>query len=330
MADGALRVALVAAAAGVTVAVVTLLEYLRRLERLLARLSNDPMVGGFDRLPKPFVRSLEDQIASAPVGSRGLHTMIRQLELLETNRVACSPGVPLLDVPWPQLEAAKEEQASTGEAAPESVGVAGGPVTECLMCQANTLRRCLLPVWKTRSLTIAADSLKDEAGAALIKPTGPDAIPTTLALTNPSVAPAKELWLRLAEEYLACVVTMILGHYVRHFRLLLATVTSGVLLLMIAVSAYPLEPRRELMAGVWLLTLAAVSASAYTLFALERNDLLSRIGKKEPGKVALDRTFLTGLFMWALIPILGLLALQYPQIAGQVFSFLSPGSAKSS
>jgi hypothetical protein len=330
MADGALRVALVAAAAGVTVAVVTLLEYWRRLERLLARLSNDPMVGGFDRLPKPFVRSLEDQIASAPVGSRGLHTMIRQLELLETNRVACSPGVPPLDVPWPQLEAAKEEQASTGEAAPESVGAAGGPVTECLMCQGSTLRCCLLPVWKTRSLTIAADSLKDDAGAALTNPTGPDAIPTTLALTNPSVAPAKELWLRLAEEYLACVVTMILGHFVRHFRLLLATVTSGVLLVMIAVSAYPLEPRRELMAGVWLLTLAAVSASAYTLVALERNDLLSRIGKKEPGTVAFDRTFLTGLFMWALIPILGLLALQYPQIAGQVFSFLSPGSAKSS
>jgi hypothetical protein len=34
--------------------------------------------------------------------------------------------------------------------------------------------------------------------------------------------------------------------------------------------------------------------------------------------------------MWALIPILGLLALQYPQIAGQLFSFLSPGSGKSS
>jgi hypothetical protein len=333
MADVALRVALVAAAAGVVVAIVTLVEYWRRLERLLARLSNDPMVGGFDRLPKPFVRSLEDQIAGAPVGSRGLHTMIRQLELLEANRVECGPPVsgnrPLY-VPWPQLQGAKEELASTGDTAPESVGAVGGPVIECLLCQAEVLRRYLSTVWKTRSLATAADSLKDDAGVALTKPTGADAIPTTLALTNPSVAPARELWLRLAEEYVACVVTMILGHYVRHFRLLLATVTSAVLLLMITVSAYPLEPRRELMAGVWVLTLAAVSASAYTLFALERNDLLSRIGKKEPGKVSLDRTFVTGLVMWALIPILGLLALQYPQIAGQLFSFLSPGSAKSS
>jgi hypothetical protein len=332
LANVALRVALAGAAAGVTVAVVSLVEYWLRLDRLLARLSSDPMVGGFDRLPRPFVRSLEDQIASAPVGARGLHTLIRQLELLEANRKASGPppsALAPLYVPGPQVPPDGERQASVGEVAPEDAGPTAR-VLDCLLCEASALRSYLSTVWSRRSLASTAELLKEVARDALLKPRGADAIPNTLALTNPSVAPATELWIRLAEEYVACVATLILDHLVRHFRNLLATVTSGVLLLMIAVSSYPLQPRRELMAGVWVLTIAAVSASAYTLFALERNELLSRIAKKEPGRVSLDRTFLTGLFMWALLPILGLLAVQYPEIAGQLFSFLSPASGKTS
>jgi hypothetical protein len=65
---------------------------------------------------------------------------------------------------------------------------------------------------------------------------------------------------------------------------------------------------------------------------MDRNATLSRIGDTTPGKVTFDRTFFAKLFTYVGIPVLGLIATQFPavgellgRLAGQVLRVAGGG-----
>lgn len=55
---------------------------------------------------------------------------------------------------------------------------------------------------------------------------------------------------------------------------------------------------------------------------MNRNDVLSRVAKSEPGKVTFDRHFLSRVVVYGLLPLLSLLASQFPEVRGVAFSWL--------
>ncbi len=57
---------------------------------------------------------------------------------------------------------------------------------------------------------------------------------------------------------------------------------------------------------------------------LDRNTLLSLVSGTSPGKVTFDASFVLHLATWVGVPLLGLAAAQYPEVANALGAVLEP------
>ena len=67
---------------------------------------------------------------------------------------------------------------------------------------------------------------------------------------------------------------------------------------------------------MFLVVVTLVIVAAVILVRMNRNDLLSRIAKVEPGKLTFEWSLIHRLLIYAAIPILGLAATLFPQMDG--------------
>jgi hypothetical protein len=133
-------------------------------------------------------------------------------------------------------------------------------------------------------------------------------------------------WLRAAETYVAAVVSMLLNLHVRQFRYFLYALTGSSLLLLGAIASYPFEPHRTLMTCIWVLVSSVALTCLWVFVQLDRDRLLSAIGgdATSAGKVTWNRGLAYRIAVWVILPLLGLMAAQYPAVANQVFTLLEP------
>jgi hypothetical protein len=116
------------------------------------------------------------------------------------------------------------------------------------------------------------------------------------------------------KKFLALRVAAYLRFVFAHLRsCLIAALTSG-LLALIAVTTYAFEPKHFVSLGGWLALAVAVALTLWIFFQMDRNPTLSRIGGTTAGKVTLDGALVTKLVTYAGIPILGLIATQFPEV----------------
>jgi hypothetical protein len=116
------------------------------------------------------------------------------------------------------------------------------------------------------------------------------------------------------KKFLALRVAAYLRFVFAHLRsCLIAALTSG-LLALIAVTTYAFEPKHFVSLGGWLALAVAVALTLWIFFQMDRNPTLSRIGGTPVGKVSFDPAFVTKLVTYAGIPILGLIATQFPEV----------------
>jgi len=116
--------------------------------------------------------------------------------------------------------------------------------------------------------------------------------------------------------FLAMRIAAYLRYIFAHLRnCLLGALTSGFLVL-VAVSVYAFEPKQFVSLAVRVALAAAVVLTLWVFIRMDRNHTLSRIGGTKPGEVTFDRTFFSTLLTYAGIPALGLIATQFPDIAG--------------
>jgi hypothetical protein len=132
------------------------------------------------------------------------------------------------------------------------------------------------------------------------------------------------LWARAAEEFVALRVSAFIRVIFQHMKNLLSFVFLGFLLVLAAISSYPFEPRHSVMALVWVVILASIGLITWVFIDMERDSILSYIGKSEPGKVTLSMNFLSSLGIYVIVPLLTLVATQFPGIGDVVFSIFSP------
>ncbi len=129
--------------------------------------------------------------------------------------------------------------------------------------------------------------------------------------------------LEVAEDFVALEIISYLSQYFVQLRNLLLFLTIGPLLLLFAVTSYPLQPQR-----LWLLS-AAVLIVAVTLAALrifvqiERDELVSRISGTTPNRLNLNWSFLGSILKYAL-PLLGILAAVSTDLSDVLRSWLDP------
>jgi hypothetical protein len=116
------------------------------------------------------------------------------------------------------------------------------------------------------------------------------------------------------QQFLALRVAAYLRFVFAHLRSCLIAALSSGLLALIAVTTYAFEPKHFVSLGGWLALAVAVVLTLGIFLQMDRNPTLSRIGGTTPGQVTFDRAFVTKLITYAGIPVLGLIATQFPEV----------------
>lgn len=127
------------------------------------------------------------------------------------------------------------------------------------------------------------------------------------------------------KRFLALRVAAYLRYVFAHMRNSLIGGLACGLLALVGVTAYVFEPKHFISLAGWAGLGIAVALTVWIFLQMDRNPTLSRIGHTTPGQVTFDRVFLTKLLTYAGIPILGLIATQFPQVGrmlGQLTSQL--------
>lgn len=118
-------------------------------------------------------------------------------------------------------------------------------------------------------------------------------------------------------EFLAVRIAVYLRYVFAHLRnCLMGTMGTG-LLLLLAVSSYKFEPKQFLSFVVWAGLAVAALLTLWIFLQMDRSPTLSRIGGTTVGQVTLDRTFVANVFLYGAVPVLGVIATQFPEV-GQV------------
>ncbi len=125
-------------------------------------------------------------------------------------------------------------------------------------------------------------------------------------------------------EFLAVRVVAYLRPAIVHMRnCLMATMASG-LLLLAAVQTYAFQPKRFLSLGIWGALLLAVAVTLVVFLQMDRNATLSAIGKTDPGKVTFDRHFFLNVLTYGVIPLLAVIATQFPSLGREFLGVINP------
>jgi hypothetical protein len=115
-------------------------------------------------------------------------------------------------------------------------------------------------------------------------------------------------------QLVALRVAAWLRYVFAHMRSCLIGALASAVLALVGVTAYAFQPRHFVSLAIGLALATAVGLTLLVFVQMDRNATLSRIGATTPGKVTFDRTFFTKTFTFVGLPILGLVATQFPEI----------------
>jgi hypothetical protein len=126
----------------------------------------------------------------------------------------------------------------------------------------------------------------------------------------------------LAEEFVALRYVGLIHYESAQLKNLVVLLSVGFILALAAIASYPFLAGRDCvwnLAGVFVVFGAAV---IMTFAQMDRDAILSRLTRTDPGK--LDRNFYLRVASYGTLPLLALVASQYPSIGGFLFAWLQP------
>jgi hypothetical protein len=145
-----------------------------------------------------------------------------------------------------------------------------------------------------------------------------------LAAASWQFGPGELAWLRDCQAFVATVVALIVSRYVRQFRYFLYAMTASIALLLLALASYPFEPHRLLLSCSWGVVGSVVGAGLWIFIELDRNTVISQLNGTAPGKVTLNGALALRVLAWVILPVLGVAATTYPDIANMLYRIVEP------
>jgi hypothetical protein len=133
-----------------------------------------------------------------------------------------------------------------------------------------------------------------------------------------------DVWFRAAEEFFAIRMSSVIRYVFLQMKNLLSFSFLGFIFLIAAINAYPFEPFHSVMALIWVVGVVGLAAIGWVLVGMNRDRILSYIGKTKPGEVSISAEFVTTMTIYIIVPLLTLLATQFPGIGDFVFSVFTP------
>jgi hypothetical protein len=129
-------------------------------------------------------------------------------------------------------------------------------------------------------------------------------------------------WIQDARHFLAARSVLFLHHVLSHLQNLLLFVVAGLILMLLAITYYPFQPREWLLWFNWVVIIATVSLTAAVFVQMGRNRVLSILANTTPGQVTWNREFFFRVLLYVIVPLLTLLGAQFPESMRSVLSWL--------
>jgi hypothetical protein len=145
-----------------------------------------------------------------------------------------------------------------------------------------------------------------------------DGLLTTSSLLSQSAADPSAAVRALIDDYVASLVAVFVARYVRHFRLYIPPLITGSVLSALLTSLYFLQPARLIMSVIFVWVAGIVLCVFVVYVSLDRDPVISAIGKREADAVTWNLSLLRRVITWGIFPLGSLLATQYPEFAYRI------------
>jgi len=120
------------------------------------------------------------------------------------------------------------------------------------------------------------------------------------------------LWLRTAEEFVAVQAVDYIAWVLRHLRQLVILLLVLLVLTMAFLSSYAFVPQSVVQSLFLILFVGTVVSLLAVLAQMNRDEVLSRITRTDPGRLTWDTTFVINVALVAAVPLLSLLSALSP------------------
>jgi len=131
-------------------------------------------------------------------------------------------------------------------------------------------------------------------------------------------------WLAAAEEFAAVQVVDYVEWVVAQLRVLALFLFAALVLTTMLLSTYPYEPQSLVKLVFFIILLASVGGLLRVSVEMNRDEVLSRVAKTEPGKLTWDRHFLMNGLVFGIVPIATLVSSEFPAVREFLFAWIYP------
>ena len=130
-----------------------------------------------------------------------------------------------------------------------------------------------------------------------------------------------------AEEFIVSRTVHFLAHILPQLTNLTTYSLVCLFLMLLAVSSYPLQPKNPFAYYNWFVILAFIGVAVHMAFQMNRDAVLSCLNGTKPGEIHWDAEFIGRILFLVVIPVLGLLGVQFPETIGQLVRWLAPSGS---
>ena len=98
---------------------------------------------------------------------------------------------------------------------------------------------------------------------------------------------------------------------------------AGLLLMLLAVTSYPFQPRNEFLFFNWIVILIFIGTVFWIFVQMERDTVLSLLNDTNPGQIHFSRELVLRILLYVAVPLLALLGAQFPESVQQLLSLFA-------
>ncbi len=326
----------------------TLMQFLllwRSLAALLNRLSRHPLLSAFAELGKKPTRLLVGGLASgmpshhdleivlqyvpalmqlaaeppsphhvaqadASVGADAAATMSAEAHRLLQEALRPTDGSSLEDVLTSDLPERLDARSAVGPAVAPAAAAPAAP-SACSPLRLAFVDRVCCPFMWSSSASWKRLVQVYRATVAVLEPRWHDSSSTP--------------YVRQAELFVATLLVFGIQDVLARLGMLLVVIMTGVFVTFGAHTLFPFGPSQTLMGLAWVYLLVAATIALYVFVQVDRDPILGRVkGHPDPGRFTWNREIVTRIALYAGVPILSLLAAQFPDLMKILSEWLAP------
>ncbi|MGO8815164.1 MAG: hypothetical protein ACLQVG_10980 [Terriglobia bacterium] len=151
--------------------------------------------------------------------------------------------------------------------------------------------------------------------------------PTSAESAPPAPAPRAKEFFNQVEEFIVSRLVNFLAVVFPALQNLALFVLAGLMLMLLAVTSYPFQPRNEFLFFNWVVILSFIGTVFWIFIQMDRDTALSLLSDTSPGQIHFSRELLLKILLYAAVPLTALLGAQFPESLRQILSVITTAQA---